>query len=869
MDQSADISSSTIMPTLRRFTVVPRLPNNLERLREIAHNLWWAWEPLARELFVRVDADLWEEVHGNPIELLSRVGQARLDELAADDSFVMHLETAYAVFQRYMSREGWFTKRFPETAGARIAYFSMEYGLHQSLPIYSGGLGVLAGDHLKTSSDLGLPLVGVGLAYAEGYFRQVLNDDGWQGERYPINDWHRLPVQPVLDAGGKRLIIDVDYPERVVHAQLWRVQVGRVPLFLLDANLEINTPADRAITGPLYGGDQEFRVRQEIMLGIGGIHALEAVGLSPTICHMNEGHSAFLALERIARVMRDKGASFQVASEAGSAGNIFTTHTPVPAGNDAFAPELVKRYLEPYRAALGISEDELLSLGRVGAAGGEKGTPFSMPVLAIHTADHYNGVSALHGEVSRRMWKALWPDLPDHEIPIQSVTNGVHTASWVSDEMGALFTRYVGPRWAESPDDADLWSRVHDIPDAELWQTHEHRRHRLVTLTRRWVRATAERRRASRDEVSYADELLDPRALTIGFARRFATYKRAALLFSDLDRVKRLLSDVERPVQLVFAGKAHPQDKGGKELIRTIVHASRDAGLRGKVVFIEDYDMRIARALVSGVDVWLNTPRRPLEASGTSGMKAAANGALNVSVLDGWWAEAWRDHGTDVGWAIGRGEEYTDDQGDRVEAEGLYDLLEREVVPLFFQREAQGRMPRAWIKKMKNAISMLVPEFNTARMVKEYATRFYAPSIALTQTMVSKNLKGANELTAWKQKVREAWPHVEIRELTTRSPEELRVGDPMKVEATVQLGSLSPEDVAVELYHGPTAGGHELSKGDVVRMTLVGNGGGPGVYRFVGDIPTKDSGAHAFAARVMPWNSAMSHPYETSLIRWA
>ena len=710
MDQSADISSSTIMPTLRRFTVVPRLPPNLERLREIAHNLWWAWEPLARELFVRVDADLWEEVHGNPIELLSRVGQTRLDELAADDSFVMHLETAYAVFQRYMSREGWFTKRFPETAGARIAYFSMEYGLHQSLPIYSGGLGVLAGDHLKTSSDLGLPLVGVGLAYAEGYFRQVLNDDGWQGERYPINDWHRLPVQPVLDAGGKRLIINVDYPQRVVHAQLWRVQVGRVPLFLLDANLEINTPADRAITGPLYGGDQEFRVRQEIMLGIGGIHALEAVGLSPTICHMNEGHSAFLALERIARVMRDKGASFQVASEAGSAGNIFTTHTPVPAGNDAFAPELVKRYLEPYRAALGINEEELLGLGRVGAAGGEKGAPFSMPVLAIHTADHYNGVSALHGEVSRRMWKALWPDLPDHEIPIQSVTNGVHTASWVSDEMGALFTRYVGPRWAESPDDADLWSRVHDIPDAELWQTHEHRRHRLVTLTRRWVRATAERRRASRDEVNYADELLDPRALTIGFARRFATYKRAALLFSDLDRVKRLLSDVERPVQLVFAGKAHPQDKGGKELIRTIVHASRDAGLRGKVVFIEDYDMRIARALVSGVDVWLNTPRRPLEASGTSGMKAAANGALNVSVLDGWWAEAWRDHGTDVGWAIGRGEEYTDDQGDRVEAEGLYDLLEREVVPLFFQREAQGRMPRAWIKKMKNAISMLVPE---------------------------------------------------------------------------------------------------------------------------------------------------------------
>jgi starch phosphorylase len=855
------------MPTLRRFTVVPRLPPSLERLRDLAFNLWWAWEPTARELFVRLDPDLWEEVHGNPIELLSRVPQARLDELAADDAYITHLDTVHAVFKRYMQREGWFTKRFPETAGARIAYFSMEYGLHQALPIYSGGLGVLAGDHLKTASDLGLPLVGIGLAYAEGYFRQVLNDDGWQGERYPINDWHRLPVQPVLEPSGKRLVIHVTYPHGVVHAQLWRVNVGRVALFLLDTNLEENAPADRAITGPLYGGDQEFRVRQEIMLGIGGVHALAAMDLSPTVCHMNEGHSAFLALERIGRVMRERGVSFQVASEACSAGNIFTTHTPVPAGNDAFNPDLVRRYLEPYRAPLGISEEELLGLGRVSA--GDRGAPFSMPVLAIHTADHYNGVSALHGEVSRRMWKALWPDLPDHEIPILSVTNGVHTASWVSDEMGALFTRYVGPRWSEAPDDKDLWARVQDIPDAELWATHEHRRHRLVMLTRRWLRAAAERRRASTNEIEGCDEVLDPRALTIGFARRFATYKRAALLFTDLDRVKRLLGDPERPVQLVFAGKAHPQDKGGKELIRSIVHASRDPALRGKVVFIEDYDMRIARALVSGVDVWLNTPRRPLEASGTSGMKAAANGALNVSVLDGWWAEAWAAHGNDVGWAIGRGEEYADDQGDRVEAEELYDLLEREVVPVFFQREARDRLPRAWIKKMKGAIGHLVPTFNTARMVREYAERFYVPSIRLSYEMMNDDLAGATRLAAWKQRVRDAWPSVAIRDLSTTSPSELQVGEAMKVEATVQLGPLTPGDVAVELYHGPTAGGHELAHGEVVRMRLVGNGGAPGVYRFTGEIPTKDSGAHAFAARVMPWNAAMSHPYETSLVRWA
>jgi starch phosphorylase len=645
------------------------------------------------------------------------------------------------------------------------------------------------------------------------------------------------------------------------------VQVGRVPLYLLDSNLEQNAPGDRSITGPLYGGDQEFRVRQEIMLGIGGVHALEALGITPNVCHMNEGHSAFLALERIGRVMREKGATFEVASEACSAGNIFTTHTPVPAGNDAFAPDLVKRYLEPYRAALGISEEDLLGLGRFSPNDGV--APFSMPILAIHTADHYNGVSKLHGEVSRRMWKQLWPDIPDHEIPIQSVTNGVHTASWVSDELGALFTRYVGPRWAETPEDAEIWERVAEIPDAELWATHEHRRHRLVTLTRRWLRATAERRRASQAEIAACDEVLDPRALTIGFARRFATYKRAALLFTDVERVKRLLGDADRPVQLVFAGKAHPQDKGGKELIRTIVHESRDVNLRGKVVFIEDYDMRIARAMVSGVDVWLNTPRRPLEASGTSGMKAAANGALNASVLDGWWAEAWGDHGNDVGWAIGRGEEYADSSGDAIEAEELYDLLEREVVPLFFQREARDRLPRAWIKRMKSAIAKLVPQFNTARMVREYAEKFYVPSIRLSHEMMDDKLSGATKLAAWKSRVRAAWPSVEIKELTTSSPSELKVGETMKVQATVQLGALSPADVAVELYHGPTAGGHELARGAVVRMALGGNGGVAGTYRFVGEIPAHESGAHAFAARVMPWNASMSHPYETSLVRWA
>jgi starch phosphorylase len=874
------------MPTLRTYTVIPRLPAPLERLREIAANLWWSWAAEARELFLRIDAELWERVRGNPIELLVQVEQRVLDDLATDDAFLGRLETAYATLQRYLLRDGWFKKTFPECAGARIAYFSMEYGIHECLPIYSGGLGVLAGDHLKTASDLGLPLVGIGLAYAEGYFRQALNRDGLQQERYPINDWNRMPVAPVNDATGKRLVIDVTYPERVVRAQLWKAQVGRVPLFLLDTNVVENRTEDRAITGPLYGGDSEFRVRQEIMLGIGGVHALEAMGLSPTVCHMNEGHSAFLAIERIGRLVRDRGATFAVASEACSAQNVFTTHTPVPAGLDVFASDLVKKYLEPYRSALGITEAELLGLGRGARPGevGDKGkapasqsddSKFSMPVLAIHASDHYNAVSALHGEVSRKMWSKLWPDLPEHEIPIQSITNGVHTASWVSDEMGALLTRYVGPRWSEGSDDVALWSRVYEIPDSELWEVHEHRRHRLVQLCRRWLRSAAEKRGESSEEIAACDEVLDPRALTIGFARRFATYKRATLLFRDMDRVTRLLGDPDRPVQLIFAGKAHPQDKPGKELIRSIVHTARSAGLAGRVVFIEDYEMRIARALVAGVDVWLNTPRRPLEASGTSGMKAAANGALNVSVLDGWWDEAYAAHGRDVGWAIGRGEEYVDESGDAVEAELLYDLLERDVIPTFFQRENErsadtrdvDALPRRWIKKMKNAIAHLAPAFNTARMVREYTERFYVPSHKLWHRMVDGDLRGARELWAWKERVRKAWPLVRVVSVAQKTPENVRVGDAVSVSAAIDLGELSPEDVVVELYYGPTAGAHELAHGAIVRMKVEVEES-TGRYRYAGAIPTRESGAHAYAVRVMPYSAAMSHPYETSLVRW-
>lgn len=844
------------MPTFRRFTVSPSVPEPLQKLRALSYNLWWSWSPEAHELFVRMDRDLWEEVYGNPIELLARLGQERLAELAKDDAFVSHVERAYESLETYVSTKGWFSRTYPENTDVRIAYFSMEFGLHESLPIYSGGLGVLAGDHLKTASDLGLPLAGIGLAYAEGYFRQQLAEDGWQTEQYPANDWHRLPVEPVFETGSRnRLIIHVQYPHGTVSAQLWKVQVGRVPLYLLDSNLEQNAPSDRGITGPLYGGDHEFRIRQEIMLGIGGIHALEALGFSPTICHMNEGHSAFLALERIRRMMQSRGVSFEVARTLCAAGNVFTTHTPVPAGNDAFRRDLVMRYLAPYREALGISEDALAALA-------SSGTPdFSMPVLAMRTSDARNGVSQLHGEVSRKMWKDLWPQVPVREVPIGAVTNGVHIASWVSDDLSALYTRYLGPDWRRQTDEPDLWKRIFEIPDAELWSTHGHRRHRLVTLCRKRLRLAAERRGANKTELKLADEVLDPRALTIGFARRFATYKRATLIFSDIERLLRLLSDPERPVQFVFSGKAHPQDREGKEFIRTIVKLSRDPRFRGKIVFLENYDMRVARALVSGVDIWLNNPRRPLEASGTSGMKAAANGALNVSVLDGWWAEAWEKFGWPVGWAIGNGSEAHDEEGDRLEAEALYDLLEREVVPMFFDR-GEDRIPRAWLQKMKATIANCVPEFNTRRMVKEYTRTMYAPAAKRFQNLAAKGK--AEELVQWRDAMREQWAHVRLTSLELNRTE-LEVGQQLRVSVT--LHGARPADCVVEAYHGVTGANFELDDGESIEMKLMGQAGEAYLYQV--DLNVQRSGAHAVGVRVLPRHPLLSDAFGGGLIAWA
>ncbi|HEU0264134.1 MAG TPA: alpha-glucan family phosphorylase, partial [Geobacterales bacterium] len=636
---------------LHRFTVVPSLPKELSGLQRIAYNLWWTWEPEARELFRRIDPELWKETRHNPVEIIGVLQQTSLEILMADDGFISHLGRVETKLKEYLAGRTWFGRQHGDAAGSRIAYFSMEFGLHESLPVYSGGLGILAGDHLKSSSDLGIPLVGVGLLYRQGYFRQYLNIEGWQQEFYPENDFYNLPLHLERAENGTPLTVEVELPGRKVKLHIWRVQVGRIPLYLLDANLEENGVEDREITAQLYGGDQDMRIRQEIVLGIGGIRALKALGLPPDVCHMNEGHAAFLALERIRCQMTERGIGFHEAREAVRRGNIFTTHTPVEAGIDHFHPDLIERYLGRYYRALGLSREEFLALGRRNSHDSHE--TFCMAILAIKLAGHVNGVSQLHSEVSRKMWQDLWPVLPEEHLPIMAITNGVHSKTWISNEMAGLLTRYLGSRWLENPSDATLWRRASRVPDAELWRSHERGRERLVDFARRRLREQLTQVGATAREIAIADEVLDPEMLTIGFARRFATYKRGTLLLRDLERLARILTNHDRPVQIVFAGKAHPQDNEGKELIRQIVQLSKQDRFRHRVVFLEDYDMAVARYLVQGVDIWLNTPRRPLEASGTSGMKVAMNGGLNLSVLDGWWCEGYRGNN---GWAIGKGE---------------------------------------------------------------------------------------------------------------------------------------------------------------------------------------------------------------------
>jgi starch phosphorylase len=760
----------------------------------------------------------------------------------------------------------WYKQQHGDQPTPVLAYFSMEFGLTESLQNYSGGLGVLSGDHLKSASDLGLPLVGVGILYQEGYFRQYLNVDGYQQESYPINDYANLPVTLMRDASGKPIKISVQMPGRELFAVIWKVQVGRVPLYLLDSNIADNKlPEDRNLTDRLYGGDRRTRIRQEILMGIGGIRALDALGLRPHLCHMNEGHSAFLGLERIRQLMTEHKLTFQQAREIAKAGTIFTTHTPVPAGLERFGFDLIDEHFTTYFAQIGLTREQFIDLGREDMGDYQL---FSMAVLALNLSSMANGVAKLHGKVSRRIWNWLYPYVPEHEIPVTSVTNGIHIMSWISDDMASLLDRYLNPAWRDDTANEAMWQDIDIIPDDELWRIKARRRERLVAFIRRRLRAQLARRGATPSEIEAAEEVLNPEALTIGFARRFATYKRAALLFRDMERLKRILSHAQHPVQIIFAGKAHPHDAGGKDLIRQIVHAARQPELRHSVVFLEDYDMYVARYLVQGVDVWLNNPRRPQEASGTSGMKVLANGGLNCSILDGWWDEAYEPS---VGWAIGNGEEYPEgdeEHQDFVESQAIYNVIENDIVPLFYERGRDG-LPRGWIAKMKASMRKLSPRFTTRRMVMEYTEQMYMPSLALYRRMTEPDFSNGVTFATWRARLNAAWSGVKINQVRL-SEDHLKVGSDLVVEADVSLGQLTPADVSVQLYWGSlTPRGEIGSDGEALDMQPVNGDSKDGVYKYTARIAYQTSGDRGVSVRVLPYHDALPTSFIPGKIVWA
>ena len=745
----------------RTFVVQPSLPPELETLRALSRNLYWTWNADASDLFERVDRATWERTGHNPVALLQLTPQSRLDELARDEGFRTHLERVGNALQSYLERPPLVTVDGTSERNV-IAYFSLEFALTESFPNYSGGLGVLAGDHLKSASDLGLPLVGVGLFYHEGYFRQQLSPDGWQLEEYTPLDAASMPVDAVPGPDGSQLTIDLPFEGREVRAVIWKVAVGKTPLFLLDTNIESNQPMDRAITARLYGGDNETRIQQEIVLGIGGVRALHALDLHPAVCHMNEGHSALLGVERIRMMMSERDVSFAEARHPVSWGTTFTTHTAVAAGIDHFDSELVKRYLGQYYRALGLDDTTFLGLGRTNPL--DEHEPFSMALLGLRLSGYRNGVSRLHRGVSRRLWEAVWPNIPLEQIPIESVTNGVHFPTWVAGEIGDLYDRYIGPDWRDDPASCD-WAKVASIPDEDLWQTHERQRDRLIARARSEHMETLMSRGES-PERGALGQCLETGALTIGFARRFAGYKRATLLFRDPERLAAILNNAERPVQFIFAGKAHPRDEGAKALIREVLQFSRKPEFRDRLVLLEGYDVDLARSLVQGADVWLNTPLRPLEASGTSGMKSCANGGIHMSVLDGWW---WEAYGPGLGWSVGRDRLDDDPEAqDAFDANSIYDLLENEVVPMFYDRDADG-IPRQWVERMKASIAAFGPVFNTSRMVAEYAADAYTPASANWKRLRADDLSAARSLATWLERVVPAWPGVKLLSVNDES----------------------------------------------------------------------------------------------------
>ncbi len=849
------------MKPVHKFIVTAHLPKKLAKLKELAYNYWWCWNSDARELFKRVDRTLWEDVKHNPVQMINKLPQEKVKELSEQTDFTSFLNYVHTKFIKYMDDKTWYDS-LEEPTGGSIVYFSPEFGINESFPNYSGGLGVLSGDHLKSASDLGLPMIGMGLLYQQGYFRQHLTQSGWQNEIYPFNDFYSMPIMLVKDENNEPLIINVELPYAKAFAQVWKMNLGRIHLYLLDTNIEQNSIEEyRDITDQLYGGTRDTRIQQEIFLGIGGMRALKAMDLLPNVVHINEGHAAFALLERTRMFMEQYGMDFYTAKQITRSSSAFTTHTPVPAGNETFRLDRMENYFHDYYHSLGLSQEEFFKLGQESEDSQDE--KFSMTVLGLRMTSFHNGVSQLHGKVSRNMWHRIWRCFPEEEVPIKAITNGIHTTTWVAWEFGALFNRYLSPSWRIDPANEKIWKNVDQIPSEELYREKQRRRVRLVLFTRDYL-FNKQKNFLPPDQVNKIHEYLDTDALTIGFARRFATYKRALLLFRDMERLSRICKDQDKPVQIIMAGKAHPHDNSGKEVIQSIIQKIRDYELEHNIVFLEDYDMVIARLMVKGCDVWLNTPVRPQEASGTSGMKGALNGTLNLSVLDGWWDEAYNGMN---GFAIGDRKIYENrEEQDIIESESLYDLLEHTVIPMFYDRSI-SRVPSKWVNYMKETIKTNAPRYSTSRMIKEYTEMFYIPALKKYKTMTENNAENAHKLREWKDKVHAEWGNIYINDVSIKENGEAFVGKPIKLSAVVELGALKPEDVIVQVYYGSLDHNGELTNTEAATLEKAGSDGK--FHHYEGEYTCPDTGMQGFTIRVLPNHDLLVDPAELYVCAWA
>ncbi len=845
------------MYSFRTVSIKPRLPRLIEGLGEISRNFWFSWNIPAQNLFKRINEKLWEDVNHNPVKFLLLVNEEDLEETALDEEYLKLYRQVMEDFHRYLNKESWFQKKYPGMGDKVIAYFSPEFGLHESHPIYSGGLGLLAGDHMKSASDLGLPFVGVGLLYKHGYFNQIVNREGRQEAHYPYHNFYDQPIQPVFNGRGEEVVIKVEFPGRDVFVKVWRSRVGRVDLILLDANISLNSFEDRAITGQLYGGDRSVRISQEILLGIGGVRALRKLDIHPSAWHTNEGHAAFMLVERLRELVTEKGISFDTAVEAVRSCSVFTTHTPVAAGHDLFPAEMMDHYFSHLYGVPGMGREEFLKLGWDQGRG-----MFNMTLLAMRLSGYCNGVSRLHGEVSRELFSGLYPGIPVEEIPVTHVTNGIHTFTWLAQEIKDLYSIYLGSDWQERVTDRQMWKNNFDLPDNLLWVVHQSLKERMIRFARNVLKKQRIRNQESYDRIREVENFLRPGVLTIGFARRFAAYKRAGLLFRDRERLSRLVNHPERPVQIIYAGKAHPADTEGQELIRLVYEVSNEQEFKGKIVFLEDYGIDMARYLLQGVDVWLNTPRRPLEASGTSGQKAAANGVINVSVLDGWWPEAYNGKN---GFAIGEKRKYSDNEmQDRDDCYSLYSLLEEKVVPAYYRQEMG--FPGEWVQMMKNSMQTITPVFSTERMVQEYTNRFYVPLIKRGERFARDRYSLAEKMREYKQLLSQNWSQVEIIRVETNVTREMSVGDALMLKASVRLGPIRPDDVDLEIVYGSVSekGLYNIS---TAPMLFEGAEEG-GLYSFSGQV-ILPQGTFGYTVRVRPGSPDLLYKFELPLVAWA